>query len=152
MIFNGSWATGLKQVPESGGSPVAVTTAEPGTSHLWPYCVPDGMHVLFRSRREYPSRAEMVYAVSIDGGMPVKLPVDRAGLASLSPDGTQIAFTSHRDGNAELYIINNDGSGVRRVTECEERDDYPAWHPSGERLLAVCERNGEHDLYLIDLP
>jgi len=53
---------------------------------------PDGKHVLFRSRREYPMRAEMIYKISIDGGMPVKLPVDRAGLTALSPDGRSIAY------------------------------------------------------------
>ena len=46
---------------------------------------PDGEHVLFRSSREYPSRTEMIYKVSINGGMPVKLPVDRAGLTACHP-------------------------------------------------------------------
>ncbi|MBU0753540.1 MAG: DPP IV N-terminal domain-containing protein, partial [Planctomycetes bacterium] len=52
---------------------------------------PDGEHILFRSSREFPSRADMLYKVSVNGGMPEKLPVDRAGLASLSPDGRSVA-------------------------------------------------------------
>ena len=45
-----------------------------------------------------------------------------------------------------------DGSQVRRVTEHAERDDYPTWHPDGKRLVIVSERDGQHDLYLVDVP
>ena len=39
-----------------------------------------------------------------------------------SPDGTQIAFMSNRDGNPEVYVMNRDGSDVRRLTN----------HPAGD--------------------
>ena len=71
--------------------------------------------------------------------------------ARVSPDGQRIAFTSHRDGNAEIYVMNADGTEPRRITEHPERDDYPAWHPDGRRLLVVSERDGQHDLYLVDV-
>ena len=37
-------------------------------------------------------------------------------LPAWSPDGTRIAFTSTRDGNSEIYVMNRDGSNVRRLT------------------------------------
>ena len=49
-----------------------------------------------------------------------------------SPDGTKIAFASDRDGNSEIYAMNADGTGVRRVTEDPSEDLEPAWSPSGE--------------------
>lgn len=48
---------------------------------------------------------------------------------SWSRDGTQIAFMSFRDGNAELYVINADGSHLRRLTEHPANDGLPVWRP-----------------------
>ena len=46
-----------------------------------------------------------------------------------SPDGTQIAFSSDRDGNTEIYVINVDGSGLRNLTNNPAIDIAPAWRP-----------------------
>ena len=37
-------------------------------------------------------------------------------LPAWSPDGTKLAFMSNRDGNPEIYVVNRDGSSLRRVT------------------------------------
>jgi TolB protein len=48
--------------------------------------------------------------------------------ASYSPDGTQIAFNSLRnDGQADLYIMNADGSNLRQLTTHPEPDWQPRW-------------------------
>jgi Tol biopolymer transport system component len=44
-----------------------------------------------------------------------------------SVDGTRIAFTSTRDGNDEIYVMNADGSGVVRVTQDPANDNEPDW-------------------------
>ena len=49
-----------------------------------------------------------------------------------SPDGTRIAFQSNRDGNAEIYVMNRDGSGIRRVTNHPLSDATPTWSPVGQ--------------------
>ena len=72
--------------------------------------------------------------------------------ATYSPDGSQLVFTSHRDGNAEIYIANADGSDPVRITTHEERDDYATWHPDGKSIVFVAERDGKHDLYQIAVP
>ena len=50
-----------------------------------------------------------------------------------SSDGTKIVFSSHRDGNHELYVMDADGSSQTRLTnyeppETDSRPDY--WGPA----------------------
>ena len=54
-------------------------------------------------------------------------------------------------GNYEVYVIAADGSGLRRITNHPERDDFAQWHPDGRRLLTISERAGQFDLYLWDV-
>ena len=45
-----------------------------------------------------------------------------------SPDGTSIAFHSHRDaGHNEIYVMDADGENVRRLTDREEFAVHPDW-------------------------
>jgi Tol biopolymer transport system component len=44
-----------------------------------------------------------------------------------SPDGKRIAFTSERDGDAEVYTISDLGKDLRRVTKNKARDRSPQW-------------------------
>lgn len=44
-----------------------------------------------------------------------------------SPDGKQIAFFSDTNGNHDIYIMNADGSNVRRLTYDKSNNRYPAW-------------------------
>lgn len=54
---------------------------------------------------------------------------------ALSPNGALVAFESRRDGNGELYLVNADGTGLRRLTRTPDlREGRPAWHPDGRRL------------------
>ena len=46
-----------------------------------------------------------------------------------SPDGTQIAFASDRDGDFEIYTMRSDGTDVRQLTRNNVQDRNPAWSP-----------------------
>ena len=70
---------------------------------------------------------------------------------SFSPDGTQVAFTSGRDGNAEVYTIRLDGSNLRRLTFDPKIDSHPAFSPDGTQLLFNSDRENENtDVYLMN--
>ena len=54
-----------------------------------------------------------------------------------SQDGSQIAFSSARDGPANLYLIAADGTGTpTRLTESPGLQTVSGWSPDGETLLA----------------
>jgi Tol biopolymer transport system component len=66
-----------------------------------------------------------------------------------SPDGRLIAFVSERDGNAELYVMNADGTNPRRLTDHTAVDRDPAWSPDGTRIAFSSERDGNAEIYLM---
>ena len=70
-------------------------------------------------------------------------------LPAWSPDGAQLAFTSNRDGQPELYAINADGSGLRRLTNHPGIDTSPTWSPQGHQLAFVSDRTGSPQLYVV---
>jgi len=61
----------------------------------------------------------------------------------------QITFRSARDGNWEIYVMNVDGSAVRRLTKNSARDDMPRWSPDGKRIVFRSERDGNQEIYLM---
>ena len=67
-----------------------------------------------------------------------------------SPDGTKIAFTSNRDGNPEIYVMNRDGSGLRRMTNNPAIDVTPTWSPTGNQLAWVSDRTGTPHIYVMN--
>jgi TolB protein len=71
-------------------------------------------------------------------------------LPAFSPDGTKIAFTSTRDGNPEIYVMNRDGSGVRRLTDNPAIDVTPTWAPSGNQIAWTSDRTGNPQVYVMN--
>jgi len=74
-----------------------------------------------------------------------------------SPDSEWVAFTSNRDStpeeeNWELYIAKVDNSEIRRVTyNTFAKDIDPAWSPDGRYIVFETDRDGNWELYLLDL-
>jgi Tol biopolymer transport system component len=67
-----------------------------------------------------------------------------------SPDGRRIAFLSRRDGNKELYVVNADGSGQRRLTRDASNSATPAWSPDGRTLAFEAGREGAIGVYSVN--
>jgi Tol biopolymer transport system component len=59
-------------------------------------------------------------------------------------------FTSNRDGNAEIYVMNADGSGQTRLTDHPARDVGPAWSPAGARIAFETNRDGNAEIYVMN--
>ena len=68
-----------------------------------------------------------------------------------APTTAKILFTSSRDGNYEVYMMNPDGSEQINLTQHRANDLNPVWSPTGEQILFVSDRDGGiRDLYLMD--
>jgi Tol biopolymer transport system component len=68
---------------------------------------------------------------------------------SWSPDGTQIAFRTHRDGDEEVYVMNADGTEQRNLSNASGGDYSPAWSPDGEWIAFMSDRDGRPNIWLI---
>src|SRR5262245_9963468 len=118
---------------------------------------PDGKRVAFVSERD--GNLEL-YAVNRDGTGLARLTDDFAldDHPAWSPDGKRIAFSSTRQPSATpgqawnaIYVMNADGSRVRRASPKGAADYSPAWSPKGD-LIACASGSGVAggtDLYVM---
>jgi imidazolonepropionase-like amidohydrolase/Tol biopolymer transport system component len=93
---------------------------------------PDGSKIVFDLLGD-------LYEVPIEGGDAVNL---SEGFQwdmqpRYSPDGSQIAFTSDRDGGDNIWVMHADGSEPRQITdEAFRLVNNPSWSPDGQYLAA----------------
>lgn len=96
-------------------------------------------------------QAEIVVISTRRGNVPTLYAFDRASSHRLtpltqdtaaaqtdpapSPDGSRIAYITDRDGNAEIYVMNADGSNPRRLTSTTASEGSPAWTPDGTKIV-----------------
>jgi Tol biopolymer transport system component len=67
-----------------------------------------------------------------------------------TPAGGRIVFTSARDGNDEIYVMNADGSGQTRLTTNAASDAHPAWSPDGTRIAFTSNRDGDEEIWVMN--
>ncbi len=143
-------------IMDARGGPPTRLTYHPAPDYALDW-FPDGQAILFRSRRAYPFRGEEIYKVSIEGGLPERLPVDRAGLTALSPDGTRIAYNRisresrtwkrYKGGMAQDIWVGSLADGdFQRLTDWPGSDHFPMW--AGDSIYYTSDReHGTLNLY-----
>jgi TolB protein len=124
---------------------------------------PDGKRLVFASDRDGNRE---IYVADLDAisqraeGTPIAADAAIVNLTqnkapdwqpAWSPSGERVVFSSHRDGNWEVYVVRADGSDLTRLTDHPASDFSPAWSPDGERILFVSRRRGDADLYVSNL-
>jgi len=107
---------------------------------------PDGAYIAYRDRYD-------INVMSADGSGARRL--THGGINTYpawSPDGSQIAFT-RSDGFEEptfLYLVNQDGSGIRGLTNSSVRPNRFSWSPDG-RYIVFCNFEPYAALWLLDV-
>ena len=88
-------------------------------------------------------------------GSDVKQLTDDQEINNVSPDinadATKITFFSDRDGNYEIYIMNENGENLQRVTSNPADDLNPVFSPDGTKILFHSDRMGNYDIFEADL-
>jgi dipeptidyl aminopeptidase/acylaminoacyl peptidase len=75
--------------------------------------------------------------------------------AQVSPDGKQVAFAvadAYKEGTAQIWMVNSDGSDCRPFTGGAKHDRAPRWSPDGEQLAFLSDRqndDGRNELFII---
>lgn len=63
---------------------------------------------------------------------------------AISPDGSQLLFSSDKDGNLDIYVANANGGNPRKLTNSPTPDMYPSWSPDGKFFVFTSDRHGNN--------
>src|SRR5438105_9654472 len=123
-----------------------------------PVWSPDGTKIAF-ARSRVGSRG--IYVMNADGSGVTQLVASSARVVFVnpvwSPDGSKIAYEfdeivcNTRNcfiANANIYVMNADGSGLQNLTTGMNRG--PVWSPEGRRIAFFSYRNGNNDIYVMN--
>lgn len=63
---------------------------------------------------------------------------------------TRLVFSSDRDGDHEIFIMNADGSGVQQLTFNNVNDDKPSWSKDGTRIAWESEIDADFEIFVMN--
>jgi len=64
-----------------------------------------------------------------------------------SPDGRQLAAVLTKDGSSQVYLMNADGTNLRRITFSDAIDTEPFFTPDGQSIYFTSDRGGSAQIY-----
>lgn len=108
---------------------------------------PDGRSLAFTTQRK---GRDILVLLDVERRKEVRaydhLPFEQMIGPTFSPDGGRIAFVGTTGNESDLYVMELDGSGLRRLTDDVYGDAQPAWSPDGRYIAFASERGPQTDL------
>ena len=83
------------------------------------------------------------------------LAMERISSPRVSPDGRWIVFALRvtdleaNKGRTDLWLVNADGTGLKRLTSNPAGASDPAWHPDGRTVFFLSPRSGSSQIWKI---
>ena len=139
-------------VPAAGGAPRRLTfdARRKGDANLVAAWTPDSHRVVFLSNRTaWAYKVLQAFSISLDGGLPERLPLDQSGFLTFAPGGDIIAYTrtftnfdarKRYTGGQAQDIVTYDlvSRQLTRITDWKGTDTFPMW--SGRRIYFLSDR------------
>lgn len=149
VIRNLGETPGLVTVNGDGGDRQPITDGVQDEAPAWS---PDGARIVFTRFGEGFGFGALILVHPDGSGI---TPIPTPGVAtpfgvSWSPDGTRMAFSGYENGTGPgLWIMNDDGSGLVRLTAPDVTVYGVSWSPTGDRLAFAGIRGVEQGLFTI---
>jgi len=117
----------IAQVAISGGEIVPIPIALPEPELL--DASPDGSSLLISS---FAAGEGSLWSVQIPAGSLRQLMTGmQVNSAAWSPDGKWVVYTT---GNSDVYVVQSDGTGLRRLADVGGPSSAASWSPDGSRI------------------
>jgi TolB protein len=122
-----------------------------GTVSLSPRVSPDNSRVVFSALDEHYGFQLKVYSLLLNRMLKFPAGAGTNLSPAWSPSGNQLAFSSSRTGDPEIWTSDPEGNLGRRITNFRGPDVSPVWNPkTGAQIAWISGRTGLPQLYIMD--
>jgi len=151
-----SYVTGFQEIyitQLDGRPPLRPAGGNSDIHNMLPAVSPDGSKVAFASTRSTNNGHWDIWVVDLVGknfqNLTPNTPNSTESAPTWSPSGLQLAFTSDRTGSNQIWVMNADGTGARKIS-AESRADRPSWSPLNY-IAYTAETSAGHDIAVFDI-
>jgi hypothetical protein len=150
IASNRSGAFGIYQLRTGAGDTLAPIMVD-GSANVQPALSPDRTRIAFSSNR---NGSFDLFVMDADGSSPRRITTDAGteGEPVWTPDGSRIVYTTTQaGGGSQLRSIMPDGRDSRPLTNSPGGNQSPDVSPDGRTVAFISAREGNQDVYVMDL-